>query len=96
MREKLMNYMSIVILVYEIVLLMFLLIKGFSTEGLLLLGINLCSFLLAAFTDTSRIFLAFVSIFVGIMTAILLSGFMIAVGIIFAIIGVFSILVILN
>ena len=96
MREKLMNYMSIVILVYEIVLLMFLLIKGFSTEGLLLLGIKLYSFLLAAFTDTSRIFLAFVSIFVGIMTAILLSGFMIAVGIIFAIIGVFSILVILN
>ena len=96
MREKLMNNMALIILIYEIIFLVFLLISGFNTSGLLLLGINLCNFLLAAFTDTSKLFLAFVSIFVGVLSAILFHGFMIFAGIVFAIFGVISILVILN
>ena len=96
MRQRLMDNMAIIILIYEILFLLFLIVNGANTAGILLFLINLCNFLLAAFTDTSSLFLAIVSIFVGIMCAILLPGFMIVIGIIYAVLSAISILIILN
>ena len=96
MRQKLINNMAMIILINKIIFLIFLIVKGTDTAGILLFLINLCNFLLAAFTDTSSIFLAVISIFVGIMSAILLPGFMMVMGIIYVVLGVLSILIILN